>query len=144
MQPTETEIGAALEGGGLDAVEELFYPGDRANYSRLEGSLPIPKGTGRDRHAKQELVTLFDRGDDHIGVRRVVDIFYDSTWVGCIKDVSSGTRFSFSHYETHDGERFAHWGGPTGADTWIMDRYWLYGDPPKPPTTPDWLRKMIL
>lgn len=143
MKSTEAEIGTALRSGGLDAVEELFYPGDGANYSRLKDSLPIPQGTGRNRWPDEKTVILVDRGSAHIGIRRVVDIFYDDTWVGCVKDVSGGTHFSFSHYETHDGERFAHANGPTGAYTWIKDRYWLYGNPPTQPVAPNWLRKMI-
>jgi hypothetical protein len=35
-------------------------------------------------------------------------------------------------YRTHDGEEFAHWGGPEGAESYLNDRYWLYGNPPEP------------
>jgi hypothetical protein len=40
-------IHEALQKGGLDAVDELFYPGDGARHGARVSSYPKPEDTGR-------------------------------------------------------------------------------------------------
>lgn len=98
----------------------MFYPGERARRKARMAKYPIPDGTGRnsnDVERKQE------RG-------RTTNYYAGNIWIGSITDYWKGCNGGNGYYQTHDGEKFAHWGGTDGAETYLIDRYWLYGEPP--------------
>ncbi len=130
-EPSEHAIDAAMTAGGLDAVEELFYPCQKAAARRRSAAYPKPNGTGRKR-GKVTIKVAFRRPDSWVGDRSCWHHYVDDVWVGSITEVRHG--FCNINYRTHDGQTFAHSGGPTGAESYLEERYWLYGDPPVPAT----------
>ena len=127
--PSDSALTAAYKEGGVNAVEDLYYPGEREAHKRRIASFPIPEGTGRTHHPEIEYVELFYRDsgglfEDFGFVRSETKVYFDDIYVGSIKEVMH-KRYSFSHYEAHSGLKFAHWGGETGITEWIKDRHWL-------------------
>ena len=113
------------------AIEEEHYPGDKAQADRRKAK--IGKVLKREFWPKTKMVQAFYHGDSYIGVRGKRDFYCDGTWIGSIKEITvrHGTYgHRFSHYQTQDGEKFYHYGGPTGAETYLMNKYWRYGDSP--------------
>jgi hypothetical protein len=129
---TTQEIKDALDAGAKASdIDELFYPGESHRSKLRKSKYPIPNGTGRNRwgvERKQE------NG-------RTTDYFAGDIWIGSIYDAWKGSPNGY--YETHDGEKFAHWGGPTGAETYLIDRYWLYGNPPEKTTIKGIIKKIL-
>jgi len=120
-------------------VEELYYPGDAAAARRRRSIYPKPEGTGRESGSLYSgsltLETIFRHPDHTVGLRAKTRHRINGVWIGDVTEVRRG--FCDIYYVTHDGQQFAHAGGPTGAETYLEERYWLYGDPPgmmaKPP-----------
>jgi len=120
--PSTSQIKDVLDrGGSYEDIDELFYPGERGRHKQRVANYPIPEGTGRDRWAFERKPGGGNKTDYYVGDILIGSI-YDH-WKNC------GGRNGY--YQTHDGEKFAHWGGPEGAETYLIERYWLYGNPPE-------------
>jgi hypothetical protein len=123
--PTSAEIKHALDSGATAAdIDDLFYPGEAYRFKQLKAAYPIPEGTGRD------LLAVKRKPENG----RTTNYYAGDTWIGSIYDAWKGCNGGNGYYQTHDGKKFAHWGGPTGAETYLIDRYWLYGNPPEKTT----------
>ncbi len=130
--PTEAEISKAYATGGAQGIEELYFPGDKAEWAKLIKTLPYPEGTGREYWPKERSVLVYDKGDGYrFGPRTKRDYYFDDIWVGSILNIHPGG-FGNSYFATHDGNHFWHYGGETGVYTWLKMRYWTNGNPPKP------------
>lgn len=130
--PTSGEIKMSLDAGAsFEDVDELFYPGDRARHKIRQAKYQIPEGTGRENPSSDEMrwVTEFKKDQYTIGVRERQLLYIKGIYVGYIDEIRKA--MCEIHYKTHDGEEFAHWGGPTGAEWHLINRYWRYGNPPE-------------
>ena len=121
--PTPAEIKRAIDTGADSGdIDDLFYPGERRRCQERKNEYPIPEGTGRysgDVKRKAEC-------------GRTTNYYAGDVWIGSIYDAWKGNPNGY--YQTHDGKKFAHWGGEDGAETYLIERYWLYGNPPDKPT----------
>jgi hypothetical protein len=115
--PTTFEIKKVIDKGGTsEDIDELFYPGERLRCQERKAEYPIPEGTGRncwDAERKAEC-------------GRTTNYYVGDVWIGSIYDAWKGNPNGY--YQTHDGKKFAHW---DGAETYLIERYWLYGNPPE-------------
>lgn len=128
--PSTWQIAKALKDGGLDAVDELHYPGEHRRHRKRVDGYPKPEGTGRSQwEPKTRYVTEFERPEYEIGIISRTGVWKGDVRLGHIERVRRG--FCDNYYRAHDGQEFAHWGGPTGIETYLVERYWLYGDPPE-------------
>lgn len=130
--PTPWKIKKAIDSGATAAdIDNLFYPGESSRCDVRKSRYPIPEGTGRDRWSPEtNRVVEFKHNQFTIGVRERTSFYKGDVWIGHIDEMRRGMCDIF--FRAHDGEEFAHWGGPEGAETYLIDRYWLYGNPPEP------------
>lgn len=132
--PTPAEIKRALDNGAnAEDIDDLFYPGERARMSQRKAEYPIPEGTGRDRWAVER---KREEG-------RTTNYYVGDVWIGSITDHWIGCNGGNGYYQTHDGKQFAHWGGESGAETYLIERYWLYGNPPEKKTVIGFIKKLF-
>lgn len=123
--PTQYEIKKVIDAGGsADDIDELFYPGERRRYQERKNKYPIPEGTGRQDPSSYDIEITGDFTHSDYKIKGI--------WIGSIHNHYVGSNGGPSGcYRTHDGKKFAHYGGPTGAETYLIERYWLYGNPPE-------------
>lgn len=125
----EKELQKAYDKNGVEGIENLYYPGDKVNHEKRNSKFPIPEGTGRDNWPNVAKVVVIDRSTYTIGVRKVTKFYFDGIYVGTVTNIRKGICDNI--FVTQDGEEFYHWGGPTGYEWYLKNRYWLYGNPPK-------------
>jgi hypothetical protein len=130
--PTPTEIRKAIDNGAtFEDIDEMFYPGEVARTRARQAKYPIPEGTGRRNSSTSDIryVPEFERDQFHIGTRKRTLLYINDSYIGYIDEIRRGMLDIY--WKTHDGEEFAHWGGPTGAEWHLKNKYWLYGNPPE-------------
>ena len=130
--PTPSQIKHALDSGAThEDIDEMFYPGERARYKERRDKYPIPRGTGRQSPSSYNMkwVTEFKYDQFTIGTRERVLFYIDDIYIGYVDEVRRG--MCDIYYKTNDGEKFAHMRGSEGAEKHLIERYWLYGNPPE-------------
>jgi hypothetical protein len=122
---------------GLEEWEEKHYPGEQHRHSVRQ------KGLGPRVHNRSwyDSVRETHHGPQYNGETRYWE---GEKFIGSITKV----RGTYPGYQIDDGQMFAHWGGPSGAMTYIEDR-WYCGKEPAPVAIPDavvalWLVAFII
>jgi len=130
--PTPFKIKNVIDNGGTsEDIDELFYPGERRRCQERKAEYPIPEGTGRKRWDVERKAEC----------GRTTNYYVGDVWIGSIYDAWKGNPNGY--YKTHDGKKFAHWGGEDGAETYLIERYWLYGNPPEKTTISGALKGLV-
>lgn len=118
-------------GASFEDIDEMFYPGERAAYIRRKSQYPIPEGTGRRNPSSDDMFWVKEIKYDQytIGLRERTLLYIGDVYIGYIDEIR---REMFDIYwKTNDGEEFAHWGGSEGAEWHLINKYWIYGNPPE-------------